>query len=359
MKLVVSVGKSVGKSVDKIMASSTLAEAQPGSSRFDQVALAGSRLAAPWDSADHNRSHAYELREVPPFPCERWRSRMTMQQLLQFTKGSDAGCKTWGRARCYLQIPKTGSSTVKTMFSLPIVGTIRPKGICSTKVGVAQPCAGTVPHCAQTLVTWREPFARFISGIGTIHRRTWRWCKNSTRFESDVALCRRLETPLDFARYASGILDEVEGIISKCTPYREAGPQNLTPELCVRWPSFERLQHPPRLLPTDIRRFQLPSLSFHVLPQWIFLRLLPTPSAADMRHVAAVQPTCVRNPLRIVNNTGEGTRTAVRVGADELRALGRVGTRLLSRVAALYRPDLNVWELLSKTEHGSALNLIV
>jgi hypothetical protein len=61
MKLV-SVGKSVGKSVDKIMASSTLAEAQPGSSRFDQVALAGSRLAAPWDSADHNRSHAYELR---------------------------------------------------------------------------------------------------------------------------------------------------------------------------------------------------------------------------------------------------------------------------------------------------------
>ena len=175
---------------------------------------------------------------------------MTMQQLLQFTKGSDSGCKAW-RTRCYLQVPKTGSSTVKTMFGLPIVGTIRPKGLCSTVSGAVQPCAGTLPHCMQTLVTWREPFARFVSGIGTIHRRTQHWCVNSKRFapESKV-LCFRLGTPLAFARYAGVILDEIENIIYNCTPYREAGPQNLTPEF------------------------------FHVLPQWIFLRLLPSPSAA-------------------------------------------------------------------------------
>ena len=71
-----------------------------------------------------------------------------------------------------------------------------------------------------------------------------------------------------------------------------------------------------------------------------------------------MQPTCVRGALRIVNNTGEGARSAVRVGSVDLKALGSAGARLLARIDALYRFDFGLWELLSKAER-SALNLIV
>lgn len=157
-----------------------------------------------------------------------------MQYLLQFIKGRDEGCKN-ERTRCYLQVPKTGSSTVKTLFMLPIVGITRPKTCTSANTNASRPasCAGTVPHCRQTLVTWREPRARFVSAISTIHHRTGRWCLRQQLFENDTSLCSRLRTVEEWLRYASILLDEIQTIIASCTNYREAGPQNLTPEVCA------------------------------------------------------------------------------------------------------------------------------
>ena len=276
----------------------------------------GAGGAGSWESVHGNLS----------FPCERWRSRMTMQNLLQFVKGNDDGCKA-ERTRCYLQIPKTGSSTVKTLFGLPIVGVTRPRP-CTAKPNASRPaCAGTVPHCRQTLVTWREPRARFVSAISTIHHRTGRWClRQQLLFQNDTSLCFRLRSVDEWLRYASVLLDEIETIIRQCTNYREAGPQNLTPEF------------------------------FHILPQWIFLRLLPSPSAVDLRYVGNVQPTCTRARRAVVNNTGEGRRGVIRVSADHLNQSGAAGARVLSRVDALYQSDLEVWRLLSA--NGGALNLI-
>ena len=99
---------------------------------------------------------------------------------------------------------------------------------------------------------------------------------------------------------------------------------------------------------------------FHILPQWIFLRLVPTPSAIDLRYVGNVQPTCARSTPTIVNNTAEGRGRVIRVSTDDLQNQSRggaTGARVLSRMDALYQPDAEVWRLLSA--NGGALNLVV
>ena len=255
---------------------------------------------------------------VPAFPCDvKWRSRMGMLYILQFSKSLDSGCQRF-RGRCYVQVPKTGSSAVKSLFGLPIVGSTRPTPSIARNGSVTW----KVSFCAQTLVTLREPMARFISGIQTIHKRTARWCHQFVNESAiaglDKASCQRLQTADEWMRYADLIIDEVSEILRDCTRMQEAGPQNLAPEF------------------------------FHILPQWIFLRLIPKGSKVDLREVGDVHPGCVAEPRQVMSNSGEGSRLSVRMEPANL------SVSLRARVEAFYRVDLDLW---TTFRSGARLNM--
>ena len=202
---------------------------------------------------------------------------------------------------------------------LPIVGNVRPGP------------NGTLPHCRHTLVTWRDPISRFVSGIRTIHARTVRtWCLNQPDF-AGTSLCTRISDRAEWQRYATAVLDEVEQILRSCTPLSQAGPQNLAPDF------------------------------FHILPQWVFLRLLPSPSVVDLRHVGTIQPLCAAGalnestqkksatgrPLQLVRNVGEGSRRVLDIQFIDLNSTFQ------KRLERFFRIDTAIWDLLNASlPHG-------
>ena len=271
------------------------------SGRFNLTSLPWSASAAPRDS------RVWRLGGLPRFPCGSWRAKLAQLFVLRFKESRDAACRTLAvqQRACYVQVLKTGTSAVKTMFRLPIVG--------------FSPWARGVPRsCALSLVTWREPIARFVSGISTIHARSRPWCQSLRALERSPELCTRIHTLGGWVAYARAVLDALEhDALRPCVPLPLAGPQNLAPEL------------------------------LHVLPQWAFLALLPSGSAVHLREVGDVAPTCVSRVPDIANNPAEGGRAVLRVTEADLRAHeARGGRALLARLHVFYAVDADIWRLL-------------
>ena len=99
-----------------------------------------------------------------------------------------------------------------------------------------------------------DPMTRFLSALGTVHKRTRAWCDASTRFDGPTrrALCERLTSPAAIEDYGTLVLEELNGMLSACTGLpsaltRESGVLailHLLPQTGAAAPHGEVPQHP-------------------------------------------------------------------------------------------------------------------
>ena len=233
------------------------------------------QLRLPWR---HRRNGSLALLEgLPAHPCAGWVEAMSASYVLRFDRSSRADCRRAAGA-CYVQIPKTGSSSVKEAFRFP------------QGYGPADAWPSGHPSCNATLVVVRsDPVSRFISAIGTVHQRTRPWCLRSRRFNGSRSLCHKLDKLPAFEEYAITVLEELGDWVSTCAHI---------PKPPWSW------SNSPDLL--------------HLLPQWMFLSVFRGPITLHALPIDELTPDCGAALKHV--NTAEGAKTVLDVLPANLTA---------------------------------------
>lgn len=131
---------------------------------------------------------------APYFSTAHDRLRMLKVYLLNMDSATNVCVETKRKNLCYLQVPKTGSTTIKKSTGLP---------------------AGTndfaeIQRCHTTLVTVRDPWRRFVSGVGTIHHWLAREKQQPVCLPSGIlGHDRELRSVLEFEIFAMALMNEL------------------------------------------------------------------------------------------------------------------------------------------------------
>ena len=206
--------------------------------------------------------------------------------LMSLRASASPGCRQH-TSDCYLQIPKTGSTTLKAAFGLPVNLDRDQKLLSET--------------CASILTSVRDPIERFVSGVGT----TWR------RFRAEAETCRDTGRCLPPAPFGlSSPPDDLDAASFDAYAWRALDAvKNAT--TCPSWKALRHAQH--------------------LLPQWTFIDLAcldaQTPYVLTARDPDALIGETCATPVAALN-VREGR--AVDAGPSPA---------LRSAVAAFYAED--------------------
>jgi hypothetical protein len=207
---------------------------------------------------------------------------------------SKRGCLSseWRVSRdCYLQTPKTGSTSVKAALGLPSYPNSALLGRWHNRGG----------WCERVLLTWRDPVERFISGIATIHHRSCLAAHDKGRpmapFNASVTgrkngrnfTSRSEELRRDWCR-PLGTLAELETYSGRLLLLLL---QNMLPAGRAGKCPEAGLGH-----------------ATHLLPQALFAAL-PTVARARERYITTVTALSERAAREAANVTGNGTACGV------------------------------------------------
>ena len=206
----------------------------------------------PWRQIESIRTqvtpqHRAPTRVADGALCRSWLDYLSPRYVVNLQLSRDAGCKAH-TSTCYVQVPKTGSASVKFALGIPLTFSA-PRAI-----------GYTAARCSLTLVTYREPLSRFISAISTVHVQAQPWCGRSSRFLQQRVLCHRLRDTTAFEQYANLVLDELNEQTRNCSD-----------QLISKGPL---------------------SALINLLPQTVFHALLPPRSQVQYMTVSEFESTC-------------------------------------------------------------------
>jgi len=121
-----------------------------------------------------------------------WRVRKAFT--VPLTLSASTECARHAEHACLIQIPKTGSTTLKTALGLPINSNSKRTS------------------CTSVLAPTRDPLLRFVSGIGTIWHRS----------RDNIARPSRLNATT-FSDYSLAVLKHIERAMTNCSHMGELG----------------------------------------------------------------------------------------------------------------------------------------
>jgi len=125
-----------------------------------------------------------------------------------------------GVAECLLQVPKTGSSFLKSSLGLPTN-----VNLSSLHVSQRHPES----KCTKVLVPIRDPVERFLSGIGTIYKRS---CSSGAEGSGKLQAAHHCRGPLttihSLAKFARAVLDIISRAMNHCSDVGAMGYNQLT-----------------------------------------------------------------------------------------------------------------------------------